>query len=132
MRVLKSNSYIILGFNKFQQVFVWNPEHGGIQLECLSEKTDMFPVTSLTNMAHDLEHSNGDTQQVLAITQSPKLNAPCGFVDYLDYGLDDVLLVLCKDKISKSCGSRNKMLTCGSLLMDDASHEQQPFDKKCR
>lgn len=92
----------------------------------------MFPVTSLTNMTHDLEHSNGDAQQVLAITQSPQINTPCSFVGYIHYGLDDVLLILCKEKISNGFRSQNKLLTLDGLLMDDASHEQQPLDEKYR
>lgn len=72
----------------------------------------MFPVAPLTNMTHDFEDTNGDTRQVLTIAESPKLNTACGFLDYIPYRLDDLLLILYMDNISTRFTAWGKRASC--------------------
>lgn len=82
----------------------------------------MLPAALLKDMAHDFQDSNGDAQQVLAVEQSPELNTQCGLVDCIPCGPYDLVLLFWRDNFSTIFSSRNKMLTCDGLLIDDASH----------
>lgn len=43
-----------------------------------------------------------------------------------------MLLILCGNGVSELPSSEDELLTSGRLLMDDAAHEQQPFDQEDR